>query len=90
MLDTETLCEYYHFQSNYAWTKLSLSVKMRQEIAILEELSSRHDLDKYDRLGYALDKQAIEEFLAEELSEATSRAAKFNTTTISHHHLRLA
>lgn len=90
MLDTETLCEYYHFQGNYAWTKLSLPVKMRQEIAILEELSSRHDLDKYDRLGYALDKQAIEEFLAEELSEATSRATKFNTAIISHHHLRLA
>jgi hypothetical protein len=48
-LDTETLCEYYRFQSLYA------REKSRCESAILEELSKRDDLDEYDRRGYELD-----------------------------------
>jgi hypothetical protein len=54
VLDTETLCEYYRFQSLYA-RDMSDRVKSQRESAILEELSKREDLDDYDRKGYELD-----------------------------------
>jgi hypothetical protein len=65
-LDTETLCEYYRFQNSYGLDYPSRREKLQYESAILAELSLRPELDEYDRKGYALDKQTIDAYIAEE------------------------
>jgi hypothetical protein len=64
-LDTETLWEYYRFQSLYELKDLSRRVKFQRDSTILKELSRRRELDEYDRKGYALDKRCIDVYLAE-------------------------
>jgi hypothetical protein len=54
--DTATLCEYYHFLCNYA---IGSHTHIPHELALLDELSTRADLDPFDRQAYALDRQAL-------------------------------
>ncbi len=64
-LDTATLCEYYRFQTHYTSGQTPCQVKYLHDAEILDELSHRLDLDVYDRKGYALDKKAIDELIAD-------------------------
>jgi hypothetical protein len=74
-LDTETLCEYYHFQDCYSLEETPHRVKLQRDSAILAELSQRPELDEFDRKGYALDKQAIDAYVAEEFEDEIAEIA---------------
>jgi hypothetical protein len=64
-LDTETLREYYLFYSRYTYNEPAHRIKWQREAAILAELCKRSDLDEYDRKGYELDRQAMDQHIAE-------------------------
>jgi hypothetical protein len=74
--DTEALREYYRFQDSYELKDTLLRVKLQHESAILKELSRRPELDEYDRKGYALDKQCIDAYLAEEFEREIAELAE--------------
>jgi hypothetical protein len=65
-LDTETLGVYYRFQGCYELKDISRRVKLQRDSEILAELCQRLDLDEFDRKGYALDKKAVDAYIAEE------------------------
>jgi hypothetical protein len=88
-LDTETLCEYYQFQSCYELNSTSRRVKLQRESAIFAELSLRSDLDEYARKCYVLNKQCVDAYLAEEFEDGIAKltdmvpAAKRSKETIA-------
>jgi hypothetical protein len=80
-LDTETLCEYYLFYTRYDFSISSRRDEMKHEAAILAELCKRTDLDEYNRKGYELDKQSVDQFLAENFENEIADIAHYLSAT---------
>jgi hypothetical protein len=76
-VDTDTLCEYYLFYTRYVLDLSASRMNMQREAVILTELCKREDLDEYDRKGYELNKQVVDNLVGEEFENEIADIAHY-------------